>query len=58
MICLDYFGSAQKLHCYDINAEMLVRKEPHSCGILMKRRSMDYEGPKSVLQRSPVSAII
>jgi hypothetical protein len=24
---------------------MLVRKEPHSYGSLMKSRSMDYEGP-------------
>jgi len=24
---------------------MLVRKEPHSCRILVKSRSMDYEGP-------------
>jgi len=31
---------------------MLVRKEPHSCGGLVKRRSVDYDGPESVLQRS------
>lgn len=31
-------------------AQMLVRKEPHSCGNLMKRRSTDYEGPELFLQ--------
>jgi hypothetical protein len=25
--------------------QMLVRKEPHSCRVLIKSRSMDYEGP-------------
>jgi hypothetical protein len=31
---------------------MLVRKEPHSCGKLIKRRSTDYEGPDSFSQLS------
>jgi hypothetical protein len=30
---------------------MLVRKEPHSCGRLVKRRSVDYDGPESISQR-------
>jgi hypothetical protein len=33
-----------------IDGEMLVRKEPRSCGSLMKSRSMDYEGPVLVSQ--------
>jgi len=33
-----------------IDGQMLVRKEPRSCGNLIKSRSMDYEGPVLVSQ--------
>ena len=30
-----------------LDARMLVLKEPHSCGMLIKSKSVDYDGPFS-----------